>query len=117
LDQRKINRVSTLLLVLGFGSAVAIYCLAGPPPADGWQTDPLADKRYQREMQVYGGKANLLSAEFIDWFAELWHGRELAFTVAVLTVVTTGMFRFIATPPALHPEAEASGAQGTKSPE
>lgn len=97
LRQQNINRVSTGLLLLGLGSAVLIYALTPPSPAeDPWRTDPLGQRRYVRQMQVMGGKANLLSAEFIDWFDGLWHGRTLAGTVAVLTLVTTGGYRFVA---------------------
>jgi len=38
--------------------------------------------------------ANVLSAEFQDWFAGLWHGQTLAYTVAALTVALTLGFRF-----------------------
>ncbi len=33
-----------------------------------------------------GGKANVLTTEFRDWFGSLWHGRKLAYTVAFLAV-------------------------------
>ncbi len=96
-DQQKINRISAGLLLVGLGSAVLIYAFAPVETSDDpWRTDPLNQRRYTRQMQVIGGKANLLSADFIDWFAGLWHGRNLAGTVAVLTVVATGGYRFVA---------------------
>jgi hypothetical protein len=36
--------------------------------------------------RALGGKFAVLTAEFNDWFASLWHGRALAGTVAVLAV-------------------------------
>ena len=46
------------ILVVGFGSALAIYATAGPV------------------------------AELLDWFQSLWHGRRLAATVACLTILS-----------------------------
>lgn len=110
LSQRKINRVSVGLLLLGLGAAMIIYVLAPPEsPEDPWRTDPLGQRRYARQMQVMGGKANLLSADFIDWFGERWHGRNLAGTVVVLTLVATGGYRFVAGRRLLHAAASAAG--------
>ena len=66
-------------------------------------------KRYVHDMQVIGGKGNVLAAEFMDWFAGLWRGQSLAGTVAVLTVGVTLAFRFVAS----HPDY-ASGASSAK---
>ena len=70
--------------MVGLGSALAIYLTAEPAPGD-----PLgrADSRqYLRTMELYGGKANILAAELLDWFQGLWHGKRLALTVACITV-------------------------------
>jgi len=67
LTRGKINHVSLGVLLLGLGSAVLIYAFAQPESSeDAWRTDPLGQRRYTRQMQVIGGKANLLSADFID---------------------------------------------------
>jgi hypothetical protein len=113
LSRRKINRVSTALVLAGMAGAVLIYALAEPEePDDPWRTDPLAQRRYNRQMQVIGGKANLLSAEFMDWFAARWHGRNLAYTVAVLTVAVTGGYRFVAHRRLVHVVADRSTLWG-----
>ena len=71
------------ILVVGLGSALAIYVTAGPVPEDPLG---LQDSRpYLRAMELYGGKANILAAELLDWFRSLWHGRRLAATVACIT--------------------------------
>ncbi len=93
---RKMNRISLALLVAGFVAAGLIYVFAAPPATDAFGNDPLNEKRYRRELRVIGGQANALSADFIDWFGGLWEGENLAYTVAVLTVVTTLGFRFVA---------------------
>ncbi|HWA29385.1 MAG TPA: hypothetical protein VG734_27290 [Lacunisphaera sp.] len=96
MDSRRINRISLAILAVGIVAAVAIWFLAPPAQSDGWRDDPLNQKRNRRQMEQLGGKANLLSAEFIDWFGGLWEGRNLAGTVLVLAVITTGGFRFVA---------------------
>ena len=98
---QKINRITLGLLTLGLGTALAIFLTAAPEVVDPLLGDQFADKKYLREMRVIGGQGNVLAAEFNDWFAGLWHGRELAGTIAVLTVGTVLVFRFVAT----HPDA------------
>jgi hypothetical protein len=71
--------------VVGLGSALAIYLTAAPAP-----DDPLGrqdSRQYLRTLELYGGKANILAAELLDWFQSLWHGRRLAVTVACTTVL------------------------------
>ena len=100
MSQRRTNRISVLLLLLGFGSALAIYFLAPPEaPENPLLNDPRAERKYHRELAMYGGKGNVVAAEFIEWFEGRWHGRTLAFTVAVLTVATTLGYRFVAVRP------------------
>jgi len=57
---------------------------------------PEDSKLYKHNLELYGGKANVLASEFRQWFVGLWHGKSLAFTVASITVaISTGVF-FIA---------------------
>ncbi len=92
------------ILVFGFSSAAAIYLTAHAPPANPLGYEPEDTKRYVHDMELYGGKANMLAYEFRKWFAALWHGKQLAFTVAVITLIAAGVFVFFAAP--LPPEAE-----------
>lgn len=108
MSRRKINQISVLLLLLGFGSALVIYLTARPMAVDPLLGDPLANKKYLHELRVMGGKANELADEFQDWFAGLWHGEQLARTVAVLTVGVTLAFRFVAQHPAPDTPAPAA---------
>jgi hypothetical protein len=98
------NRISALLLAVGFAAAVAIGFLVPPPERDAVRDDPLNERRYRRELRVIGGQANQLSADFIEWFGGLWEAPNLAYTVAVLTLVATGGFRFVAV--RMEPKAE-----------
>jgi len=90
------NQITCLLLLLGLGGALAIYLTADHSPVSSLLNDPLANKKYVRELRMIGGKANVLASEIQDWFDSLWHGESLAWTVAVLTVGTTLAFRFVA---------------------
>lgn len=91
--------------MIGFGSALVIYLTAQPVTVDPLLGDPLASKKYIRELRVIGGKGNVLAAEFTAWFTSLWYGPTLAGTVAVLTVIVTLAFRFVALRPDLYASA------------
>jgi hypothetical protein len=102
-------RVSALaVLVIGCASAIAIYLTAQPPPGNPLGYEPLDTKKYIHDLEVYGGKANVLAAEFREWFDSLWHGKQLALTVAVITVIVAGALRFVATHLPPEPEARPS---------
>ncbi len=96
MGRKQIRDVAVMLLALGLGSALTIYFTAEPTPADPLGYDPMDTKKYLRELEVYGGQANVLSVEFREWFSGLWHGKTLAATVAVLTIFLTFAFWFVA---------------------
>ena len=108
MSPQRINRISLGLLLIGLGAAAAIYALAEPPEDDPLLADLHSNRKYKRELAVYGGRANVVSAEFIDWFGDLWQGRKLAGTVAVLTVAITLGFRFVVIHPPSPVEKPAS---------
>jgi hypothetical protein len=92
----RLRRLGKAILAAGFVSAVIIFFAAGPEPENPLGYDPMDTKTYLHDLEVYGGTANVLAAQFSEWFVELWHGRNLAFTVAVLTVLAALAIRFIA---------------------
>jgi hypothetical protein len=57
---------------------------------------PEDSKRYMREMEQFGGRANVIAYKFGIWFDGLWHGKSLAFTVGVLSIILAYGFRFVA---------------------
>jgi len=105
MDRQKMNRISGGLLLVGLGAALVIFLVAQPVVVDPLLGDPMSNKKYLRELRVMGGQGNVLAAEFQDWFAGLWEGRELADTVAVLTIGVVLVFRFVATHPGVPPAA------------
>jgi hypothetical protein len=76
--------------VVGFASAIWIYLTAAAPVGNPLGYEPEDSKQYLRDLERYGGKANVLATELTDWFNGLWHGRRLAFTVACITVLIAG---------------------------
>jgi hypothetical protein len=82
--------IAVAILVLGLGGALWIYVAAVLAPGDVSGEDPTDSKQYQRQMELYGGKANLLAADLMRWLGSLWHGRRLALTVACATVAVAG---------------------------
>jgi hypothetical protein len=92
-----------MILVAGLGSAILIYQTAqnysggvlGYEEGGGsvYPVMPEDSKKYLRDLQLYGGKANVLMDEFRRWFVGLWHGKSLAFTIACISIfVSFGVF-------------------------
>ena len=82
------------ILLVGFAAAAVIYFVnAGPDEYELERT-----RLYRHDLEVYGGRANVLADDFRHWFDGLWHGRNLAFTVAGISVLAAAAYRFVATP-------------------
>jgi hypothetical protein len=95
--EARVRFVTGAILVAGFATAIVIYFVnAAPDDASGYRLED--SKKYVREMEIYGGKMNVLASELGNWFSGLWHGRSLAFTVAVITVLVALAYRVLATP-------------------
>ena len=101
MSPRTINRLSVLLLAAGLGAAATIYLTAAPETFDPLVGNPLHSKKHLHELRLMGGHANVALAEFQAWFVSLWHGQQLATTVAVLTLLAVPAFRFVAHHPDL----------------
>ena len=86
--------ISAIILLVGLGSAVLIYLTAAN------DSDSVLDfensKMYIHDLELYGGKANVLAEEFRNWFVGLWHGKSLAYTVACITLVISFGVIFVA---------------------
>jgi hypothetical protein len=96
-----LRRLGDVALVLGIVAGLAIYIAASRRPADYELPET---KAYLRQMEVYGGQANVLATEIREGFASLWHGKPLGVTVAVLGFLLRAGLRFVADP--LPPEAD-----------
>ncbi len=93
----RIRQLTALLLAVGLGTALVIYRAAAPKAANPLGYEPMNTKKYLRDLELYGGKVNVLATEFMAWWNDRWQGRNLATTVACLTVLLAFGFWFIAT--------------------
>jgi hypothetical protein len=92
--ERRLRRVTRIILAVGFGAALVAWIVARARPENPLGYDPLDNKKYIHDLQVYGGTANVLAAEFREWFAGLWYGRNLAYTIVALTILVVLVVRF-----------------------
>jgi hypothetical protein len=100
------NLLSIVILLAGLISATWIYQTADNNPKNVLGYDegngsvypirPEDSKKYLRDLELYGGKANVLVTEFRLWFVGLWHGKSLAFTLAFITILISLAFYCLA---------------------
>jgi hypothetical protein len=87
---------TSAILCTGLVGAVIIYVTAGEAPHD-----PFAEfeksKKFAYELERMGGKVALVANDLNKWFAGLWQGETLAYTVAVITFCIAAGYYFIAT--------------------
>src|SRR2546422_8335217 len=84
------------VLLVGLIGAALIYIFAaddgGVDPAD----EIASGRIYEHNLELMGGKFAVYVARFNQWFADLWHGRPLAYTVAVLAVAIASVCIWVA---------------------
>jgi hypothetical protein len=88
--------IAAIILLAGLIGAIVIYLRAGNAPDILLEFSPETSKKYLRDLELYGGTANVLAVQFQTWFDGLWHGRSLAYTVAVISAVTSLGYVFFA---------------------
>jgi len=97
------------VLLIGVASAVFIALIATDDETDAAR-EIAGGRMYQHNLELMGGKFAVLTAEFNDWFASLWHGKALAGTVAVLAVAIAAacflMAHLMAPPPSGETDAK-----------
>jgi hypothetical protein len=107
--QTRLYLITAIILLVGLGSATLIYLTAendsdsvvGYEAVGGYiyPIMPEDSKRYIHDLELYGGKANVLANDFMRWFVGLWHGKSLAFTIACITIFISFWFFYIAYEP------------------
>jgi len=105
-QQTRLYLITAIILLVGLGSSLLIYLAAENDPdnvvgyeAVGGYVYPVMpedSKRYIHDLELYGGKTNVLVNDFMRWFAGLWHGKPLAVTIACITLFISFCFFYIA---------------------
>ena len=93
--------IGLMVLLVGLSSSAYLYRSAEKRAGDvlgyeqgeegAYPVNPGDSKKYQRDLELYGGKANVLLDELRRWLVSLWHGKNLAILIALITVLTTIM--------------------------
>jgi hypothetical protein len=94
--QTRLYLGSAVIMLVGLGAAAVVYLAAGDVPEGVPDFDIEGSRMSLRDLELYGGKANVLTAEFMAWFGGLWHGQSLAYTIAFITVVISGVLFYVA---------------------
>jgi hypothetical protein len=97
-----LNLLGALILVLGLGSAGMVYHGGGNSADDilGYEESggtnyplrPEDSKDYLRNMELYGGKANVLADKLRRLFLGLWQGKSLAIIIGSVSLITSWGF-------------------------
>jgi len=83
---RRVHQITAGILATGLGAATLLYLAAAPKGPNPLGYEPEDTKKYLRDLELYGGKVNVMATEFMRWWDGLWHGRQLAATLAWLTL-------------------------------
>jgi len=107
----RVRQITRAILFVGFASAALIYVVNARPGAGNYEIE--RTKMYRHDLEVYGGRANVLADDFREWWSGLWHGRDLAYTVGALTVLAALAWRFVATPMPTSEDGAVSASDET----
>jgi hypothetical protein len=102
--QKRLYIIAVIVLLIGLGSAASVYLTAGNA-ADNQEIHFENSKRYVHNLEVYGGKMNVLADQLCRWFDGLWHGRSLALTISCITLFVSLVIFLVAlnSPPDPNP--------------
>lgn len=82
-----------IVLVAGLLCSLYVYLTADNELI--LEDDLESSKKYVNELENYGGNANMLGTELANWFGGLWHGKNLAFTIAAVTLIVAFWFFYV----------------------
>jgi hypothetical protein len=117
LNRRGCLLISAIVLVAGLGSAALIYQSASNLPygalgyemLDGtvYPIMPQDSKMYVHNLELYGGKLNVIMDDFRRWFSGLWQGKSLAVIIGCTAMVISLGFFYVANhlPELLKPDS------------
>lgn len=82
----RIHYWGVAMLLVGLTSAALIYIFAAGDGGSDAAGEIASGRSYEYNIERIGGMAAVYAARLNRWLAGLWHGRPLAYTVAVLAV-------------------------------
>ncbi|MCE5312786.1 MAG: hypothetical protein LLF86_06515 [Nitrospiraceae bacterium] len=86
LDNRKrLHLIMIIILLAGLAGSVSVYLATDDTSGDSYEFKPEDSRMFRHNLEVYGGKTSVAVSDFMVWFSELWHGRQLAYTIAFIT--------------------------------
>ncbi|MBJ6725812.1 hypothetical protein [Geomesophilobacter sediminis] len=91
--QERLHLAGLVVLVAGVAGGLLIYFTATEVPD---AVDLEESKVYLRNLELYGGKANILATDLSNWFYGLWQGKSLGVTVAVIGTFIGLLLLFVA---------------------
>ena len=101
-----LNLIGVIILLVGLGGAALIYQRAVNVPYDAWGYEivdgaiypimPQDSKMYRHNLELYGGKMNVIMEDFRKWFAGLWQGKSLAVIVGCTAMLISFGFFYTA---------------------
>jgi hypothetical protein len=84
--RRRLRRGGAAIILVGLAAAAIAYRTAAPDDDRLLIARLNNTKSYEYQMEVMGGKANILASELKDWFLGLWRGRTLGRTLAAISL-------------------------------
>jgi len=87
--------ISAIILLIGLVGAILIYLTAENNSNSGFGYED--SKMYMHDLELYGGKVNVLTNKLIRWFSGIWQGQSLAFAVAFITILVSFVVFLVAT--------------------
>ena len=94
--QARLYLSGAIILLIGLAASAVIYLKTADVTDTGMGSEVEQSKQYMRDLELYGGKMNVLAVELSKWFNGLWHGRSLAYTLGCLTILISSLLFFIA---------------------
>lgn len=82
----RVYRGGVAILGVGLVAATLIYFVAPEDPSADAARQIASGRAYEYNIERIGGTAAVYTARFNHWLGSLWHGKSLAYTVAVLAV-------------------------------
>ena len=116
LEPRHLRLLAYAMGALGLCLAIFVYATTVPTSQNPLGYDPFDSKKYLRDLEMYGGKINILAVELRQWLASLWHGRNLACVIAVLTILLSSLVWLLGASSASSQDTHAEQPQAPSDP-